>query len=68
MEALYVWSLCSKSNLDEVIKMQKRAARVILDTDRRAKSIPLFNKLKWLLFNKLKCLPFYEEAIINRHC
>jgi hypothetical protein len=38
----------------------KRAARVILDTDRTAKSVPLFNKLKWL--------PFYEEAIINIHC
>ena len=41
-----------------MLKFQKRAARVILDADRRACSVDLFNTLGWL--------PFYIEAHINR--
>lgn len=55
-----VWTLCSKSNIDLIFKLQKRAARVILNVDNCARTVPLFNRLKWL--------PFYEEAKINRHC
>ena len=41
-----------------MLKLQKRAARVILNADRRACSVDLFNTLGWL--------PFYIEAHINR--
>ena len=34
------------------LKLQKRAARIILDADSQASSVKLFNKLKWI--------PFYE--------
>ena len=58
MHCSSVWTLCSKSNLASILKLQMRAAKVILDTDTRARFVPLFNKLKWI--------PFYEEAKINR--
>ena len=53
---------CSTRTFPEYFnfKIQKRAARVILDADNRARPVPLFNRLKWI--------PFYEEAKINRHC
>ena len=53
-----VWTLTSKSNLESVLKLQKRAARTILDKSNRARTRPLFNKLQWI--------PFHEEADILR--
>ena len=47
-----VWSSCDKRCLNRVLKLQKRAARIILDADSQASSVKLFNKLKWI--------PFYE--------
>ena len=47
-----VWSSCDKCCLNRVLKLQKRAAKIILDTDSQASSVKLFNKLKWI--------PFYE--------
>ena len=41
-----------------VFKLQKRAARVILDADTRANSVQLFKQLGWI--------PFFHEAVINR--
>ena len=49
-----VWTLTSKSNIETVFKLQERAARSILDTDCKSRSLPLFNQLKWI--------PFYEES------
>jgi len=49
-----IWTTCNKDNLGRVLKLQKRAARIILNAVRRAPSVPLFNCLKWL--------PFYEDA------
>ena len=37
--------------LNKVFKLQKRAARVILDADTRANSVDLFGELNWLLFS-----------------
>ena len=48
------WTSCDKENLDRVLKLQKRAARVISDADNQASSVKLFNRLQWL--------PFYEES------
>lgn len=53
-----VWNLHSKSKIDQVLKIEKRAANVILDTDERARSVILFNNLQWL--------PFHKEANINK--
>ena len=51
--ASVIWSCCDKESLNRVLKLQKRAARVILSAHRDSPSVQLFNKLKWI--------PFYEE-------
>ncbi len=52
-----IWTTCNKKNLGRVLKLQKRAVRVILNTDRTAPSVPLFNRFKWR--------PFYEDAKVT---
>ena len=37
-----IWGQCNKSDTDMIIKLQKQAARLILDADRYAPSAPLF--------------------------
>ena len=55
-----IWSSCEKKYLDRVLKLQKRAARVILDAHPQAPTV--------LHFNRLKRLPFYDDAkITNWH-
>ena len=49
-----IWSNCSADNLTRILKLQKRAAQVILGADTRSNSVNLFKKLGWL--------PFYDEA------
>ena len=51
-----IWTSCDKGNLGRVLKLQKRAARVICDADNQVSSFKLFNRLKWL--------PVYEESKI----
>ena len=51
-----VWTSCNKENLVKILKMQKRAARVICNAHGQASSVELFNRLQWV--------PFYEEAKI----
>ena len=53
-----IWSSCDKEPLYRVLKLQKRAARIILYADRLAPSVTLFNKLEWI--------PFYEQSKINK--
>ena len=55
-----IWTSCDKANLGRVLKLQKRAARVISDADNQASSVKLFNRLQWL--------PFYEESKIAKCC
>ena len=55
-----VWSSCDEHCLNRVLKLQKRSARIILDADSQASSVKLFNKLKWI--------PFYEQAKIAKCC
>ncbi len=45
-----VWYACSRENLERILRLQKRAARVILDADMQANSAELFKKLNWLPF------------------
>ena len=49
-----------KHCLNRVLKLQKRAARIILDADSQASPVKLFNKLKWV--------PFSEQAKIAKCC
>ena len=53
-----VWVSTSVDNLNKVFRLQKRAARVILNADTRANRIDLFRQLHWL--------PFFHEAKINQ--
>ena len=55
-----VWTSCDKHCLNRVLKLQKRAARVIPDADCQASSIKLFNKLNWI--------PFFEQAKLTKCC
>lgn len=43
-----VWGSCSMSNLLRILRLQKRAARLILNADFSQSSVSLFGKLKWL--------------------
>ena len=55
-----IWSSYHKELLYRVLKLQKRAARVILYAalNRQASSIALFNTLHWI--------PFYEKGNIDK--
>ena len=48
-----VWGNCSQSNLDELFNLQKRCARLIVDSPRDARSYDNFQKLKWLPLDQL---------------
>ena len=47
-----IWGRCSKSNILRLVKLQKRAARIILKADIYTPSQLLFKELSWLTFPK----------------
>ena len=47
-----IWGRCSKSNILRLVKLQKRAARIILKEDIYTPSQLLFKELNWLTFPK----------------
>ena len=49
----------SKANLDSILRLQKRAARVILNAPVNSRSVDLFNNLNWI--------PFYRESHIKQY-
>ena len=49
---------CSTKNTQKVFKLQKRAARVILEANAKANGVQLFRKLHWV--------PFFREPKVNR--
>ena len=53
-----VWANCDKESVYRVLRLQKRAARVISYADRMTPSVALFNKLGWI--------PFYEQHKIDK--
>ena len=55
-----IWTSCDKENLSRVLKLQKRAPRVISDANNQASSVKLFNSLQ--------CLPFHEKVKIAKCC
>ena len=58
MYANTVWTLCNKEVLERVLRMQKRAGRIILEAQGTSRTETLFNNLSWI--------SFYDEAYINR--
>ena len=49
------WGNCSSYLLSRLIRLQKRAARLLLDADFTQSSVSLFSKLKWLpIFDLIK--------------
>ena len=55
-----IWSNCDKHCLDRVLKLQKRAARIVIGADSYAPSVQLFNILKWI--------PFFKNAKLAKCC
>ena len=50
-----VWSNLSKGNLNRIRRLQKKAARLMLDRESKAPSLPLFLELGWLpIQNRIK--------------
>ena len=47
-----IWGRCTKSNILRLLKLQKKAARLILHADLLTPSELMFNELKWLTFPK----------------
>ncbi len=46
-----IWGNCNDELLNQVIKFQKRAARLILDSDIYTPSVSLFTELGWMRFD-----------------
>ena len=44
MYASQVWTLCNKEALERVLRVQKRAARIILEAQRTSRTVTLFRK------------------------
>ena len=51
-------SCCSHDNINKILKLQKRCARIILDAQQRHNTVDLFNILAWV--------PYYIESDIKR--
>lgn len=52
-----VWANCSKENLRKISRLQKHAARIILDASATVNSVALFKQLNWLAF--------YDDVKLN---
>ena len=48
------WGVCSKENQSKIIKIQKKAARLILEAPPLTPSKHMFQELKWLPFEIVK--------------
>ena len=53
-----IWTSTSKGNINSIFKLQKRAARIILDAEPRSRSVPPFNSFNWI--------PFYHKSYAIR--
>ena len=53
-----IWDSCNIEHLQSILKLQKRAARIILDVERLTPSV--------VLFNNLSRLPFTKQCLIKR--
>ena len=64
-----VWANGSNSEISKVKHIQKRAAKIILNRSNGNSAVPLFNELKWLLFdNRLNYhIRVMTYKILNGH-
>ena len=65
-----VWGNCTVDNLQRVLRLQKRCARLFLDADTQENSVKLFNKLDWLPIDdiiRIRKLCMLHK-INQRHC
>ena len=53
-----IWDSCNVEHLQSILKLQKRAACIILDAKRFTPSVVLINNLNWL--------PFTKQPLIKR--
>ena len=60
-----VWGSCRKEDLSRILKLQKRAARLILDTDPFAPSAPLFKQLTWMTVEQRI---IYHKSVLLHKC
>ena len=54
-----IWDSSNVEHLQSILKLQKRAARIILDPERLTPSVVLFNNLNWF--------PFTKQSLIKRY-
>ena len=66
-----IWDTCNVEHLQSILKLQKRAARIILDAERLTPSVVLFNNLNWLPFTKQslikRCALVYKQVHNNNY-
>ncbi|MCG8048126.1 MAG: reverse transcriptase domain-containing protein, partial [Candidatus Thiodiazotropha endolucinida] len=59
-----LWGHCSVANINRLLKLQKRAARIVLQADILTPSETMFNELHWLPFHKRvryhECILMYK--------
>ena len=48
-----VWGICSKENQTKIIKIQKKAARLLLEAPPLTSRKKMFQQPKWLPFNEI---------------
>ena len=53
-----MWTSCSNNDLKRILRLQKRSARLNLGVCSRSRTVENFKKFK--------CLPFYDDAKINK--
>ncbi|XP_063418925.1 uncharacterized protein LOC134701720 [Mytilus trossulus] len=60
-----IWGECKNEGITRILKLQKRAARLILDADPLSPSAPLFKKLWWMTVdNRIK----YHKYLLLYKC
>ena len=61
-----IWDSCNVEHLQSILKLQKRAACIILDAKRFTPSVVLINNLNWLPFTKQplirRCVLVYKRV------
>ena len=63
-----IWSNCSNELMNDILKLQKRAARIIFGGSYHTPSVNLFRQLKWLpIYNiiKMRKIRFVFRALKN---
>ena len=59
-----IWGNCSKENINIIVKLQKRAARLILDADFFTPSANLFKELKWIPFSDI--VKYHQVSLVYK--